>query len=87
MSRTWIQFLLIAFDDVGAVVFFNRSGITISSLCKLVMAGEDAPLKLWPWQRKVLLWLGARLGHAHCDAAALADLERNKANVAILTPK
>jgi hypothetical protein len=87
MSRTWLQFLLIGIDDLGAVVFFNRPGITISSLCKLAMAGEDAPLKLYPWQRKVLLWLGARLGHVHCDAAALADWERNKANVAMLAPK
>jgi hypothetical protein len=87
MSRTWLQFLLIGIDDLGAVVFFNRPGITISSLCKLAMAGEDTPLKLWPWQRRVLLWIGARLGHAHCDAAALADLERARAIVGYLTPK
>jgi hypothetical protein len=85
MSRTWLQFLLIAFDDFGAVVLFNRPGITISSLCSIAMAGQDAPLKLWAWQRSLLLWLGARLGHAHCDAAALADIERARAVIGYLT--
>jgi hypothetical protein len=84
MSRTWLQFLLIGIDDLGAVIFFNRPGITISSMCQLAMAGKDAPLKLWPWQRKVLLWLGARLGHVHCEAARLADLERVRAIEAYL---
>jgi hypothetical protein len=86
VNRTWVHLLLLGIDDFGAIVVFGKIGITISSLCKLAMAGQDADLKLWSWQHQLLLWLGARLGHAHCDGAALADLERAKVIVAILTP-
>lgn len=84
-NRTWVHLLLVAFDDVGAVLVFNQFGITVSSLCKIAMAGQDAPLKLWRWQHDLLLWLGARLGHAHCDAAALTDKARAAAVIAMLS--
>lgn len=84
MNRTWIHYPLLAFDDVGAVVLFNQFGITISSLAKIAMAGQDGPLKLWGWQRSLLLWLGARLGHAHCDGAALSDKARAEAVIEML---
>ena len=84
-NRTWVHLLLVIFDDVGAVLVFNQFGITISSLCKIAMDGKDGPLKLWGWQHSLLLWLGARLGHAHCDAAALSDKERAEAVIGMLT--
>lgn len=85
MNRTWVHLLLVIFDDVGAVLIFNQFGITISSLCKIAMAGNDAPLKLWRWQHSLLLWLGARLGHAHCDAAALDDVARAQGVILMLS--
>lgn len=85
MNRTWVHLLLLGTDDFGAIVIFNQFGITISSLCKIAMAGQDGPLKLWKWQRSLLLWLGARLGHAHCDGAALADKARAEAVIAMLS--
>lgn len=85
MNRTWVHLLLVAFDDVGAVLIFNQFGITISSLCKIAMGGNDGPLKLWRWQRSLLLWLGARLGHAHCDSAALNDVARAQLAILYLT--
>lgn len=84
MNRTWVHLLLLGTDDFGAIFIFGKIGITISSLCKIVMDGKDTDLKLWAWQRSLLLWLGARLGHAHCDAAALADKARAEAVIKML---
>jgi hypothetical protein len=87
LNRTWVHLLLLGTDAFGAIVIFGKIGITISSLCKIAMAGQDAPLKLWGWQCSLLLWLGARLGHAHCDGAALADIARAEAVIGYLTAK
>lgn len=87
MNRTWVHLLLLGIDDFGAIVLFGKIGITISGLCKIAMAGQDGQLKLYGWQRSLLLWLGARLGHAHCDAAALSDIDRAKAVIVMLTQK
>lgn len=86
MNRSWVHLILIGIDDIGSIILFGQAGITISSLCWIAMAGQDAPLKLWKWQRALLLWLGARLGHDHCDQARLADYERSQAVSALLKP-
>lgn len=84
-DQTYSHTFLIALDEWGAAVFFNRLGLTISTLACLVRDGKDGPLKLSPWQRSFLRWLGPRLTTAHCAAALKADLARAQVNVALLS--
>ena len=87
VNRPWVHFLLLGIDDFGAIVIFGKIGTTILNLCKIAMAGQDGPLKLWGRQRSLLLWLSARLGNVHCDAAAVADIARAQAVTAIPAPE
>lgn len=87
-DRTYSHTLLIALDDLGASIFFNRPDLTISTLCWLVANGKDAPLKLWGWQRMALKFLGPILNRIQTDHMALAkegDLERAQSTQTLLT--
>lgn len=83
-DQTYSHTFLIALDEWGAAVFFNRLNFTISTMCRLVRDGQDAPLKLNRWQRAFLKWLEPRLSESHCAAALQADLERLKTGVILL---
>jgi len=89
MNRSWVHLLLVGgLDMTWAIILFNKTNITISSLCKIAMDGDPlklAKLKFWKWQLSLLLWLGARLGHEHCDGAALADKARAQAVIDLLS--
>ena len=87
-SRTYSHTLLIALDDFGAAIIFNRPDLTISTLCYLVVNGKDASLKLWRWQTAVLKWLGPWLDRIQKDHMALAregDSERAQSTIDLLS--
>jgi hypothetical protein len=75
-SDTYSHEFLLALDLWAAAVFFNRPGITISSMSGLVRDRKDAPLELHGWQIAFLLWLAPRLSKRHTDAARAADMAR-----------
>jgi hypothetical protein len=75
-DATYSHNVLLALDLFGALVIFNISGITISTLSGMVRDGKDAPLKLWGWQKAILRWLEPRLGRAHVTGALKADRAR-----------
>lgn len=75
---------LLALDLWAAAVFFNRAGITISTMAGLVRDGKDGPLKLWAWQRAFLAWLEPKLSNAHCERAKAADRDRAQWVVQVL---
>jgi hypothetical protein len=89
MNRSWVHLLLVGgLDMTWAIILFGRTDITISSLCKIAMDADPlklAKLKLWKWQLAMLRWLGARLGHDHCNGAALADRVRAQAVIDLLS--
>jgi hypothetical protein len=75
-DQTYSHNFLLALDLWGALVLFNRAGITISTMSGMVWNGKDTPLKLWGWQRALLRWIAPRLGRAHVAAALKADRGR-----------
>jgi hypothetical protein len=75
-DKTFTHNVLLAIDLWAALTFFNRAGITISTMAGLVRDGKAAPLKLWLWQEDFLRWLEPRLSNAHCEAAKAADIAR-----------
>jgi hypothetical protein len=75
-DETYSHNFLLALDLWAALVFFNRAGITISTMSGMVRDGKDGPLKLWGWQRSFLRWLEPRLGRAHVTGALKADRGR-----------
>lgn len=77
-SNTYSHEFLLALDLWAAGVFFNKNGITVSTLSGIVRDGKDAPLKLYGWQRAFLKWLAPRLSEAHTTAALAADIARAK---------
>lgn len=90
-DRTYSHNVLIAVDQLGAAVIFNRLDVTISSLCRVVQLADGgdakfqatlASLKFAPWQvgflrrtARALEWIQP----GHCEAARLADIDRAKA--------
>lgn len=86
-DKTYSHTLLIALDQLGAAIFFNRPDLTISTLCDLVMTGQAAPLKLALWQLEFLAWLGPKLNRLqknHCPQARLGDIQRAKSTLTLL---
>lgn len=93
---TYTHSVAIGFDQLGAAVLFNRPGLTISSLSRIVELADQgvAPfperlrsLKLSAWQIDLLRWLGKQLdGHwpDHCEGARQGDLARADAAIALL---
>ncbi|MGH9724570.1 MAG: hypothetical protein ACRD41_05840 [Candidatus Acidiferrales bacterium] len=89
--------MAIGVDQAGAAILFNRPGLTISSLCRVVeFADAGIPefqerlrsLKLSAWQIDLLRWLGKRLDGwwpGHCEGARLGDLDRAKFGIDLLT--
>lgn len=87
-DRAWSHTVVIAVDQLAAAVFFNRSDVTVSSLCRVVQladAGvEDFPerlryLNLSDRQVEALRWIGTQLDKrwpGHCEGARLGDLGR-----------
>lgn len=96
-AKTYAHTLLIALDDLGAAVFFNRNDVTISSLCWLQRAADAgdpdraaklATLALRPWQHGFLRRVGAGLewiSAGHCVRARDADMARGKSMAGLLT--
>lgn len=78
-DRTYPHTVLIALDQFAAAIIFNRPDLAISTMCWMVMTGNDAPLKLSPWQRWILVKLGPilnRIQPAHCELSAKGDRDR-----------
>lgn len=71
-GRVWL-----AVDILAAAVFFNVTGVTVSTMSGLVRDGKDGPLELQGWQRAFLRWLASRLGRAHVARALAHDRARN----------
>jgi hypothetical protein len=83
-SGTYSEHFLLALDYWAAAVFFNRFGITISTMAGLVRDGLHGPLQLSGWQIAFLRWLEPRLSNGHCEAAKAADIDRLKAALVAL---
>ena len=86
-SKTYTHTVLIGLDQFGAAVIFNRNDLTISTMCDMVMKGNDASLELHGWQRAFLKMLGPRLNRIqadHCGQARLGDEQRAKLTLQVL---
>lgn len=95
-SGTYSHNVLLAIDELGAMLFWNTPDITISSMCGIVMAADQhvewkenlAALRLYRWQEAILRWLGPRLNEIqanHCYLAIQADQARAQRVMQILT--
>lgn len=94
---TYSHNVLYALDVWAAMIFFNQSDITISSLCRMVQLADFAPgiagprlaalklyrLQLWLLRRisSMLEWLSP----GHCERARVADLARADRRKTLLT--
>lgn len=81
---TYSHNFLLALDMWAAMVVFNRPDLTVSTMCWMVASGNDQSLKLWKWQRAILVWLGPKLDKIqahHCEGAAFADYDRAQATM------
>lgn len=88
-GRTYSHTVLIAVDQFAAAIVFNRPDLTISSMCWMVMSGNDCTLKLSTWQRWILVKLGPvlnRIQANHCLDAAVGDYQRAARTLVTLTP-
>ena len=95
-ERTYAHTLLIALDDLGAAILFNRDDLCVSSLCGLQRRADsgDVPalaavlsLGLRPWQASLLRRIGAGLewlSPGHCEASIAGDIERGDAMRSLL---
>lgn len=86
-DKTYSHNVLIAADQFGAAVLFNRPDLTISTMCWMVMEGQDASLKLNAVQRGFLNWLGPKLNKIqadHCATARQGDIDRARLTLAAL---
>lgn len=75
----WGWTLLYALDQFFAALLYNRPDLTISTLCWLVRANKDSPLKLNSLQRWTLDVLGRGLEWmfpGHLESAREADYAR-----------
>lgn len=93
---TYSHSVAIGVDQLGAAVLFNRPGLTISSLCRIVELADKgvtpfpdrlAFLTLSDWQIELLRWLGKKLDGrwpGHCEGARIGDLARADAAIALL---
>jgi hypothetical protein len=88
-DKTYTHTLLIALDQFAAAVIFNRPDLTISTMCWMVMTGNDAKLKLDAWQRWILVKLGPILDKIqtnHCEKAKNGDRHRAWATLIATRP-
>lgn len=86
-GNSYTHTLALAIDSFAASVLFNRPDLTISALCWLVTENLDSPLKLWKWQRRLLLWIGPILNKIQAGHMALAragDIRRAKSTLSLL---
>lgn len=90
-DNTYSHNVLVGLDMFGAALLFNRDDLTISTMCDMVMKGDDASLKLHGWQRAFLAWLGPVLNKIqadHCGQARLGDIARAESTLKVLkTPQ
>lgn len=87
-DNTYTHTILIGLDQFAAGLLFNRNDLTISTMCFLVMHGNDAPLKLSERQRAFLAWLGPvldKIQAGHCAGARQGDIERAKSTLTSLS--
>ena len=97
-SDTYSHNVLIGLDYLGAALLFNRDGITISSMCRVVQLFDMkidkadqqlAELNLHPWQIVFLRWLAIvldKIQAGHCAKAVEGDLERAESIKRLLCP-
>lgn len=97
-GNTYAHTLAFTLDIAGALIFWNQSDITISSLCWLVMAADDlvaspgeenyklrlVRLKLYGWQISLLRHIGPQLDKIQPNHRELAR-EADLARAARLT--
>lgn len=84
---TYSHTVLIAVDQFAAAITFNRPDLTVSTMCWMVMTGNDSDLKLSTWQRWILVKLGTvlnRIQTNHCLEAAYGDIARAKSTLTAL---
>jgi len=85
VNHSWFfQWLVGGVDMPAAILVFGRTDITVSALCWVARYGKVADLKLWGWQRTLLLWLEGRLGREHCAQARISDEARAHATLNLL---
>lgn len=87
-SSTYSHTVLIAVDQFAAAVVFNRPDLTVSSMCWMVMTGNDSTLKLNKPQHWALAKLGSvlnRIQAGHCEQAAAGDTDRARSTLVSLT--
>jgi hypothetical protein len=95
-DKSYAHTLAYALDITGALIFWNQSDITISSLCWLVMMAEKTAdyrvrldsLKLYGWQTALLGHIGPQLDKVqplHRELAREADLARAQKTIGLLS--
>lgn len=86
-DNTYSHNVLIGLDMFGASLLFNRNDLTISTMCCMVMTGQDKSLKLAGWQHAILSWLGPVLNKiqaGHCEQARDGDISRAESTLKTL---
>jgi hypothetical protein len=83
-GQPWALEFGLGLDFWAAATFFGHYGITVSTMAGLVRDGNDAPLKLYGWQRAFLRWLEPRLSRQHCALALQSDVKRCKDALTIM---
>lgn len=86
-DRSYSHTVLMALDQFGGAILFNRPDLTISAMCWMVANDKETPLKLWGWQRFVLACLGALLNRIqtnHMELAREGDQERARSTLEML---
>lgn len=95
--RTYVHTVLVAIDQTGAAVLFNRDDITISSLCGLTRRMDKGDkvarnliylgLALRDWQIGFCRITGRALewlSPGHCEGAIASDIQRGRSALTIL---
>lgn len=94
-TGTYTHNVLLGIDFLGAIIFFNRTDLTISALCRIVQlydakaagaAWAYQQLKLWKWQAEALRWLAPFLDDLqvnHCQKALEGDAQRARSALSL----
>jgi hypothetical protein len=88
-KKTYLHTLLVALDQFGAAVFFNRADLTVSAMCWLVRKGRTEDLRPGRWQTWLLVHIGNVLEWVqpgHLEAARVGDLIRANSVRLMLVP-
>lgn len=79
--------VLIALDDLGSAILFKRTDLCISTLCDMVLVGDDAQLNLSARQRAFLKVTGQLLNWkwpGHTAGSRQGDINRAESTLTTL---